>query len=82
MTAYKILAELDVTSIDDTKLVTRLMYDFSHRYHKETFDSNERLRVIRGDHDYSIDDQPYGQKLADYNKNPAIDPLNQKIVEL
>ena len=24
---------------------------------------------------------PYGQKLADYNKNPAIDPLNQKIVD-
>ena len=24
---------------------------------------------------------PYGQTLADYNRNPAIDPLNQKIVE-
>jgi len=64
MTAYKILAELDVTSIDDNTLVTRLVYDFVQTQRKEVFEENERLRVIVGDHDYYIDNQQYGQKLA------------------
>ena len=64
MTAYKILAEIDITSIDDINLITRLVYDFVQTQRKEVFEENERLRVILGDHDYYIDDQPYGQKLA------------------
>ena len=64
MTAYKILAELDVTSIDDNTLVTRLVYDFVQTQRKEVSEENERLRVIVGDHDYYIDNQQYGQKLA------------------
>ena len=63
MINYKILAELDVSSINDLNILRKTIFTFFQRNRNEYFDPNERLNVVLGDHDlYS--NNTYGVKLA------------------
>jgi len=61
--AYKILDELDISSITDQKELLTLLTKFFQKNLKESFDHDEKLRIIIGDFDF-YNDQNIGFKLA------------------
>lgn len=52
MTDYKIIDELDISSITEQKTIVTLLSKFFQKNFKEIFINNERLRVILGDSDF------------------------------
>lgn len=60
----KVLAELNVSSIDDLNLLQRKTKEFLLENFKDTIDSNEIYRIILGDYDlYNVNDK-HGLKLS------------------
>jgi len=52
MTDYKIIDELDISTITEQKTIVTLLSKFFQKNFKEIFINNERLRVILGDSDF------------------------------
>ena len=64
MTNYKILSEINLSSIDDIGHIKRMLDDFLKRNKRNSYKPNDRLRIVLGGHDIYTNFSSYGLKLA------------------
>ena len=65
---FKILSEIDITSIDDMDSLRQIVFSYLQNNRKDVFQESERLIIILGDHDFYVKDKPeVGVKLQIIN---------------